>query len=72
MDSEPENEDERKLSFCSNCQQPIGWVPKSDGIEEQHGMVIRDGHYRIFKDANHKKKKWKNMVIIIKIYLICF
>ena len=54
---EPEDEDERKLSFCSNCQQPIRWVPKSDGIEEQHGMVIRDGHYRIFKDANHKKEE---------------
>ena len=57
VDSEPENEDERKLSFCSYCQQHTGWTPKPNYIKGQHGIVIRDGHYRIFKDANHKKEE---------------
>ena len=40
---------------CPVCEQKIGWGPKvvKKG-EETHGMVIRPGHYRIFKDEKQK------------------
>ena len=41
---------------CPECGQKCGWAPKV--IKNQgatnHGMVIRKGHYRIFKDLNQK------------------
>ena len=42
---------------CQECNLPIGYgeqVKKNAGL---HGMVIRPGHYRIFKDEEHKKEQ---------------
>ena len=40
---------------CPVCEQKIGWGPKPvKKGEETHGMVIRPGHYRIFKDEKQK------------------
>ena len=50
---------------CPNCGQKIGWGPKV--IQERgspnHGMVVRPGHYRIFKDQSQKvvqMAKWND------------
>ena len=41
---------------CPVCGQKIGWGPKPVKVgEETHGMVIRPGHLRIFKDEKAKK-----------------
>ena len=50
---------------CSGCGNKIGWGPKviPDKGAKNHGMVIRDGHYRIFKNLEQKKKqmgKWND------------
>ena len=40
---------------CPVCELKIGWGPKKiKKGEETHGMVIRPGHYRIFKDQKQK------------------
>ena len=38
------------------CQKPIGYAPKpyDDGGCKEHGMVLREGHYRIFKNEDVK------------------
>ena len=48
---------------CLNCGQKIGWGPKviKDKGAINHGMVVRPGHYRIFKNQAQKiaqMKKW--------------
>ena len=45
-----------RTSDCPVCHQKIGYGPKvlKDKGASNHGMVIRDGHYRIFKDAKQK------------------
>ena len=41
---------------CPVCGLKIGWGPKKVKVgEATHGMVIRPGHYRIFKDEKQKK-----------------
>ena len=44
----------KKSSKCFNCGLPIGAGEKPKGNTGQHGMVIREGHYRIFKDKAQK------------------
>ena len=45
---------------CPVCNEKIGWGPKKVLVgEPTHGMVIRPGHYRIFKDENQKKRVMK-------------
>ena len=41
---------------CRMCHQPVGYAPKlyNDGGNRNHGMVIRDGHFRIFKNEDVK------------------
>ena len=41
---------------CPGCGLDCGWGPKviKDKGASNHGMVIRDGHYRIFKDKAQK------------------
>ena len=43
-------------SKCPVCKKDIGWGPKvvQKGYS-QHGMVIRPGHWRIYKNAQQKK-----------------
>ena len=41
-------------STCSNCLQPIGYAPRPANMKRGHGMVLRKGHYRIFKDQAQK------------------
>ena len=44
-------------SNCPICGEGIGWGEKvlKDVGCSLHGMVVRPGHYRIFKDANQKE-----------------
>ena len=45
---------------CPVCGLDIGWGPKPvKAGEESHGMVIRPGHLRIFKDEKAKKYQMK-------------
>ena len=45
---------------CPVCGLKIGWGPKPVKVgEETHGMVIRPGHIRIFKDQKAKKYQMK-------------
>ena len=45
---------------CPVCGLKIGWGPKPvKAGEETHGMVIRPGHLRIFKDEKAKKYQMK-------------
>ena len=51
---------------CPVCGQKIGGGPKiiEDKGARNHGMVIRQGHYRIFKNKNQKMvqmKKWNDI-----------
>ena len=44
--------------ICPECQQAIGYDKKVIDVgAPNHGMVIRPGHYRIFKDLNQKQKE---------------
>ena len=48
---------------CPNCGQKLGYEPKviKDRGSPNHGMVIRNGHYRIFKNIEQKNAqmaKW--------------
>ena len=52
---EPEEGD--PPSLCANCGLEIGYAPKDPSIKGLHGMVMREGHYRIFKDAQHKQEE---------------
>ena len=50
--------DEKTIANCIKCHKPIGYAPKKypeEGGNKYHGMVIRDGHYRIFKDEMTKR-----------------
>jgi len=51
---------EPKILTCSNCNEPIGYAKKPPELKGEHGMVIREGHYRIFKDEDHKRGEMKN------------
>ena len=43
---------------CPECQQDIGYGKKINEIgASNHGMVIRPGHYRIFRDLKHKEEQ---------------
>jgi len=43
---------------CPECQQDIGYGKRINGIgASNHGMVIRPGHYRIFRDLKHKEEQ---------------
>ena len=43
-------------SKCPVCKLDIGWGPKVvDKGYSQHGMVIRPGHYRIYKNLEQKR-----------------
>ena len=46
-------------SICTNCQSPIGYAPRPAHIKRGHGMVIRKGHLRIFKDKAQKDSEMK-------------
>jgi hypothetical protein len=51
---------------CPICKKKLGWAPKkvNKGRARNHGMVIREGHYRIFKDLEQKKgqmKRWEDV-----------
>ena len=48
--------DHRCKLNCRMCQKPIGYAPKpyDDGGCKEHGMVLREGHYRIFKNEDVK------------------
>ena len=50
---------------CPECGKKCGWAPKK--IKEKgapnHGMVIREGHWRLFKDLEQKKgqmRRWND------------
>ena len=51
---------EPKKLYCSNCKLEIGYAEKKPNVKGEHGMVIREGHYRIFKDEAHKKTEMIN------------
>ena len=51
----PWREEYNKKVYCTNCHLQIGHAPKPLNIPGLHGMVIREGHYRIFKDKTQKK-----------------
>ena len=53
----PWEPEDKQQTLCPNCRLPIGWAPKLPSHKGQHGMVLRDGHYRVFKDAQHKKEE---------------
>ena len=44
---------------CSICGEKCGWGPKRVPTlgPSKHGMVIRPGHYRIFKNKGHKERE---------------
>ena len=44
-------------TLCPNCKLKIGYAPKPERIPGKHGMVIREGHYRIFKNQKQKKEQ---------------
>ena len=45
---------------CPVCGMKIGWGPKKVKVgESTHGMVIRPGHYRVFKNEQQKKSQMK-------------
>ena len=44
----------KEITKCQNCHKNIGYAPKPQGMKGKHGMVIRDGHYRIFLDDRQK------------------
>jgi len=47
-----------KSFICPECQQGIGYGERVINIgAPNHGMVIRPGHYRIFKDLDQKKRE---------------
>ena len=46
-------------SICANCGKPIGYAPRPPHIRQGHGMVLRKGHYRIFKDQAQKNAVMK-------------
>ena len=50
---------EEHSSKCPDCGKPIGYGKRK--VETKgainHGMVIRDGHYRIFKNLEQKKEQ---------------
>ena len=49
---------EGKSFICPECQQNIGYGKKVVEVgADNHGMVIRPGHYRIFKDLTQKEKE---------------
>ena len=48
---------DKKPTFCPNCNERIGYEKKPNLIPGKHGMVRRDGHYRIFRDEKHKNKE---------------
>ena len=47
---------------CPDCGQKCGWGPKVvKGGASNHGMIIRPGHYRLFRDKAQKEgqmKRW--------------
>ena len=49
---------------CQACGQKCGWGPKKvKGGAANHGMIIRDGHLRLFKDKAQKEgqmRRWKD------------
>ena len=49
----------RRTFNCPECNQKCGWGEKviKDKGASNHGMIIRPGHYRIFKDMAQKKKQ---------------
>lgn len=47
----------REKTTCQNCGKDIGYAPKPEGMKGNHGMVIRNGHYRIFYDLKQKIKE---------------
>ena len=42
---------------CPKCKKPLAYAPKkyNDGGSDKHGMVIREGHLRIFKNIEVKE-----------------
>ena len=52
----PKENGEKKEDLCKNCKMKIGYAPPPKELKNAiHGMVKREGHYRIFKDENQKK-----------------
>ena len=53
-----------RTSKCPVCQKDIGYGPKKvQGGASNHGMIIRPGHLRIFKDGKQKAgqmSRWKD------------
>ena len=43
---------------CGNCGEYIGYAPKPVNMKGNHGMVIRDGHYRIFLNLKQKYQEF--------------
>ena len=45
-----------RTSDCPVCHEKIGYGPKKikDQGASNHGMILREGHYRIFRDAKQK------------------
>ena len=52
-------------SNCPICQLPIGYgEKKKEGGAKNHGMVVRPGHFRIFKDTKQKQEQmgiWQDL-----------
>ena len=44
---------------CINCHKLIGGQQKKENEKGYHKMIIREGHYRIFKDKADKEKEFK-------------
>ena len=51
-------DEEQDLCLNANCRKPIGYGPPKDTYTGTHSMVIRPGHYRIFKDEEHRTQEF--------------
>ena len=48
----------RQKSNCLFCKKEIGYAPLPPGVKGSHGFVIRDGHYRIFKNEQVRAEQF--------------
>ena len=56
----PWKPDDGKQAKCLNpaCKKDVGYAERDPKNGGKHGMVIREGHFRIFKDEEHKKNEF--------------
>ena len=54
----PWEQKDKKQTFCPICKKPIGYSKKKSK-KGQHGMALRKGHYRVFKNIEDKTQQLK-------------